>query len=266
MKKIKWLVFFSLIMVAKNTLAQTIEITGKVISAVDVENVNVINTTSHTYALTNIKGEFEIEVKLNDTIYFSSLLHKTKTMVVDEGIITLKTMVVNLDEQVNELNEVLVGKILTGDLRRDVGNIEGKPPINFYDLGIPGYTGRRLTQSERRLKQAGEFKPGMLLSIPMGGMPLDPLLNAISGRTKMLKNRVDLETRISLMNSIKGRLGEDFFAANPLDENLKVDFFYFCADDENFLKECKNQNDFQIFNFLKSKYDEYFKNINEVKN
>lgn len=243
--------------------SQTIEISGTITSNADVENVNVVNITSRTYSITDVNGKFIIEAKLGDTLRFSSLVHKPKSIIIDGTILQSKILVVNLEEQINELQEVVVGGGLTGDLLYDVTNIEGKPPINFYDVGIPGYTGKRLTQSERRLKQAGEFKPIMLVGLLAGSMPLDPLINSISGRTKMLKNRVVLEKRELLMQSIKDRLAKDFFASYPLQEDLKMDFFYYCAEDEQFLEKCDKKTDFQIFEFLKIKYEEYQNNRTE---
>lgn len=246
--------------------AQTVEISGKVESKNDVENIHVINKTSQSFAITNATGNFNITGKLNDTIVFSSVQYKPKELVVSKEIMAVKAIFIMLQEQINELDEVLVGNVLTGDLMSDIKNTEGNPPINFYDVGIPGYTGKPATQSERRLAEAGEFKPKMLLGLLGGGLPLNPILNGLSGRTKMLKNRVELELREQLMQSIKARLSKDFFASNPLDDDLKMDFFYFCADDENFIKHCKNQTDFKILIFLRMKYRQYLENINLTKN
>ena len=44
-----------------------------------------------------------------------------------------------------------------------------------------------------------------------------------------------------------------------------MEFFYFCLEDEHFLEKCDAKTDFEIFEFLILKYDEYTKNINEVK-
>lgn len=82
---------------------------------------------------------------------------------VSKNILSSKAIYVTLEEQINELEEVLVGKVLSGDLLMDIENVEGNPLINFYDVGILGYTGNPATQSERRLAEAGEFKPKMLL-------------------------------------------------------------------------------------------------------
>ena len=245
--------------------AQSVEINGKVISDKDVENIHVINKTAQFFTVTNKDGGFKIEAKLNDTLIFSSIQHKTKHVTVTGIMLALKACIVKLEEQVNELDEVLVGKVLTGDLLSDIKNLEGKPPLNFYDLGIPGYTGKPATQSERRLAEAGEFKPKMLLGLLGGGVPLNPILNGISGRTKMLKNRVALEEREELMQNIKARLAKDFFIANPLEDHLKMDFLYFCADDENFIEYCKNQTDFKVLIFLRMKYKQYQENRKTVK-
>ena len=103
----------------------------------------------------------------------------------------------------------------------------------------------------------------MLVGLLAGSMPLDPLINSIYGRTKMLKNRVVLEKRELLMQSIKDRLAKDFFASYTLQEDLKMDFFYYFAENEQFLEKCDKKTDFQIFEFLKIKYEEYQNNRTE---
>ena len=198
---------------------------------------------------------------IGDTLQFSSIQHKPHEIFVNDLIISTKSVSVQLEELVNELDEVIVGKVLTGNLNLDIGNIEGNPPINFMDLGIPGYAGKIATQSERRLSEAGEFKPAMLMGLLGGGVPLNPIINGITGRTKKLKKRVEVERKEALLQSIKARLGKDFFASHPLEEDLHMDFFYFCSDDENFISRCKNQTDFNILIFLRKKYLEYQENL-----
>lgn len=262
MLKIRWIFIVLVLIGFQNMFSQSIEIIGRVESKTNFENIHVINKTAQVFTITDKKGYFNITVKLNDTLTFSSIQHKLKAIVVSNEMILNKAVVVMLDEQVNELDEVIVGKVLTGDLFSDIKNTEGDAPINFYDVGIPGYTGKPATQSERRLSEAGEFKPKMLLGLLGGSIPLDPILNGLSGRTKMLKRRVEIEGKEKLIQSIKGRLAKDFFISNPLEEALRMDFFYFCADDENFITYCKNQSDFKILIFLRMKYRQYLENIN----
>ncbi len=240
--------------------SQTVNISGRVISKTDVENIHVINKTAKVFTVTNIKGVFNITAKVNDTLQFSSIQHGVKSITVSKGTIVSKTMIVNLDEQINELEEVVVGKVLTGDLLSDIENADQNAPINFYDVGIPGYTGKIATQSERRLSEAGQFKPQMLLGLLGGGVPLNPILNGISGRTKMLKERVRIEKKKDLIRRIKNDFSVDFFENHHLEEDLRTDFFYFCEEDPNFEKRCVGKSDLEIYFYLQERLIKYKEN------
>ncbi|MFD1615559.1 hypothetical protein [Gelatiniphilus marinus] len=242
-------------------ISQSVEIHGKVESNVSVENIHVINKTAQVFAATNKIGAFVITAKVGDTLVFSSIQHKLMQIIINKNVVLNGTLAIKLEEQINQLGEVLIGKILTGDLLLDIDNVEGDPPINFYNVGIPGYTGKIATQSERRLHEAGVFKPKMLLGLLGGGIPLNPILNGISGRTKELKNRVRIEANDDLLQKIKVKLSESFFSIYKLDKSKHTDFFYFCADDANFAKRCKDKSDIEIFEFLKEKLIVYNENL-----
>ncbi|WAC01500.1 hypothetical protein N7U66_16045 [Lacinutrix neustonica] len=81
-----------------------------------------------------------------------------------------------------------------------------------------------------------------------------------TGRTKELKKQVALEANTVLMYALKGRLSETFFKSNPLKEELKMDFFFFCAEDDNFTQRCQN-SDLEALVFMKVKYEAYKKNV-----
>jgi len=234
--------------------AQTEEISGQVTSTdKDLEGIHVINKTSRKFATTDSIGKFKIKVKLKDTVVFSSIIHQLKAVVITENHLKEKAITVELLPQINELDEVVVGKILTGDISSDIGNSEAKRPIDFYDVGIPGYTGKPKTQSERRLYDADH---GKMFAVGLGAaVNVNKLLNAISGRTKKLKKRVKLEADEALLYSIKARLGKDFFKENPLTEDLQMDFLFFCSEDENFSEQC-SKNDIATLEYLKTKYDQ----------
>ncbi len=262
MEKIKYqplLFVFFLVTIAK---AQHVEIIGKVtVAADDIEGIHVINKTANRFTITQNDGSFRIPAKLKDTLIFSAIKYKPKEVIVDAMALRSKTIQVFLTELVNELNEVVVGKVLTGNLMSDVENSESKRAIDFYDLGIPGYTGKPLTISENTLHEAGEFKPIMLLGLLMGSVPLNPILNGISGRTKQLKNQVKIERSQACMNSIVSNLSETFFAFNDLDASKRTEFFYYCAEDDDFLALCKIKNDIQTLEFLSSKLKIFKENL-----
>ncbi|WP_299782758.1 carboxypeptidase-like regulatory domain-containing protein [uncultured Formosa sp.] len=246
--------------------AQMVSIKGEVKGEDDLENIHVINKTSKTFTITNQAGAFEIPAKLHDTLEFSSIQYNSLDVVVDATVIFTKTITINLKAHVNALDEVIVGKILTGNLMLDIGNSTDEPEINFYDVGIPGYMGRRKTQQERLLEQAGEFKPKMLLGVLGGSLPVDPIINALTGRTKTLKKHVAFERNDDLITKIRQRLSVLFFSEHPLDENNRMDFWYFCSDDPNFEIRCKGKRDVEVLAYINTKYIQYIKNLNSSSN
>lgn len=145
---------------------------------------------------------------------------------------------------------MIIGKVLTGDLMIDINNTEGEALINFYDVGIPGYTGELATQSERRLEAAS------------AGLTPVAIINAISGYTKKLKVRVELEKGTELLRKVKLKFENTFFETHPLEEHKRNEFFYFCEEDENFVSICSSQSDLNILLFLEKKYQLFLDNLN----
>lgn len=83
-----------------------------------------------------------------------------------------------MNESSQELEEVIVNET---------------PDINAVSLGIIPKKIKKLSTNERRLRTAGDFKPIHLLGILGGSLQIDPILNAINGRTKKLKRNVEVE-------------------------------------------------------------------------
>ncbi|MBA6153327.1 hypothetical protein [Gelidibacter maritimus] len=246
------------------TLGQTVDLRGQIVANDDVEGIHILNNTSSTFTISNRKGEFTIPVQLNDTLAFSGVSYIKKEIVVSQDIFNSKLLTVYLEEKVTTLDEVVVGHILTGDLNSDLRNSGIERGINFFDLGIPGYAGKPKTQSERRLYTAGDFKPIHLLGLLAGSLEVDPILNAISGRTKLLKHRIQLENKDKCIDRAKSNLAQMLFSAHPLKERYRNQFFYFCADDAQFETLCIIKDDFKTFEFLKEKLVS-FKSILQLK-
>lgn len=225
-------------------LGQTVSLKGEIKAHGDVEGIHIVNRASGTYTTSNSNGEFSINAKLQDTILFTGVSYQPEKVVVDKAIIQLKSITVVLKAHVNVLDEVVVGKILTGDLKSDIANSDIDYSINFYDLGIPGYTGEPLTQTERRLYEATSGD---------GIVPLAPIINAITGRTKMLKAHVIFERLDKCLNHMKSKFSSLLFSDVDLSPSVKSQFYYFCQEDPEFEQLCKSPNDMAVFEFLKAK-------------
>ncbi len=238
--------------------SQTIDLQGKVTSVDDIENIHIINKTSRKFTITNKKGEFVIPAKLNDTLIVSSIQNKLETILITMDHVLSKKIAISLEEHINELDEVIVGKYLSGDLLKDMASVEGKP-ITSLSLGIPSYQGPLKTQNERILYDAdhGVMYTGLSLNV-------NKLLNTISGRTKKLKTIVKLEKKEVLMYKVKTTFSKDLFEENPLPQDKVMDYFYFVSDAQNFTEFCNTKSDLEILVFLKEKLKKY-KTIMHIK-
>ncbi len=230
------------------THAQKGELSGKIITKGDLEGIHVINKTSYRYTTTDKNGMFIVEGKLSDSLYFSSIQYLPKTVVLTAKHINSKSITVSLSESINALDEVMIGTVLTGDLNSDISNSDFERPMDFYDLGIPGYTGPRMNLAERRLFEAdaGPLVIGL-------GLNFSKLLNMMSGRTKMLKKQLKLDNDKQTIQRIRDVVGPLFFTTNDLKEDKRMEFYYFCADAPDFQQRCRGRSEVEILQFLEDK-------------
>ena len=84
-------------------------IRGKVLyKNVNVSSANVVNNTSQMATTTNDEGEFEIEVKLNDKLIFSSVQYQIRELSITKEILQKNRIVIDVNEKVTELDKVVV--------------------------------------------------------------------------------------------------------------------------------------------------------------
>ncbi len=264
MKRIKlFIVLISFLSVAFMQ-AQRKELKGQLLADGDVEGIHIQNKTAAKYAISFEDGSFTILAKANDTLSISGLKYETKNLLITKDMEDLGSFSVFLNERVNELDEVIVGEILTGSLESDLENSKAETEINFYDLGIPGNTNLPMTQNERKLHDADGGPDILSLSGgPFGGglgVNFHKLLNRISGRTKKLREIVELDNKDKCINRLRREYESIVFENDSLANNLKNEYFMFCQEDESFKALCNENNDLKSIEFLQVKLKAYKKN------
>lgn len=147
----------------------------------------------------------------------------------------------------NELDEIfLKNHSLTGDLSKDSENIKTTAPVTPFSLGIVDREIRVLTQSQRQLKTANS---GLL----------GPIINAISGRTKMLKKRVEVDKQNVRIGNLLEKFPSPYLAEElKIEEGAVYDFLYYCEADPNFI-ETMHKDRITILHFLRQKAEAYLK-------
>jgi hypothetical protein len=236
--------------------AQTINLKGKVIASAELGGIHILNISAKKNTITNEQGAFEIPAKLNDTILISSIQYIPQSIVVSKTNIDIKFLTITLTDRVNELDEVVVGKVLTGNLLSDIENSDAKRDINFYDVGIPGYTGKQKTQKERLLYEADAGK-SIVIAPLFVGINIHKILNKISGRTKKLKRAVLLEKQLQCITKMSDEFSDILFEGNDIEDHLKIDFFYYVAEDPLALELCAIDNSLRTYEFLIAKLYQY---------
>ncbi|MEP5340545.1 MAG: hypothetical protein ABJL44_03045 [Algibacter sp.] len=324
MNKVLFVFLFFLWTYATN--AQTlkrIEVVGIVYAKNnDVENVTIYNVSSNKGVVTDAKGQFILDVGLNDRIEIGALQYETVSVTVDEAVIENKKLNIQLIEQVNKLDAILLSQGLSGNLIEDISNAKEMIPItlNMGSMDVPfeynddkAFDNKVIEHHLKSLTNKGEFYNGAnfveifkllrgskkqnkkrkrvddvyqqdellspnarrLFEADNGhfflfgedgiGLNTNKIINKVTGRTKVLKERVLIEENESLLLSIQTKFSDIFFNTFPLDEDLRQDFFYFCQEDPQFKIQCEGETNLKIFKFLKEKLEEYNGNIETEK-
>lgn len=221
----------------------------------DVAATHVLNISSSKAVITNIDGFFAITVRLTDTLVFSAVQFKKKQIIINQEILDDTLLSVPLDDELTELDEVVVTPYnLSGDISKDLLTLNIGPVITASSLGLPNADVYVPTKSEREL--FGATSGGGLL-------PVTPILNAISGRTKMLKERVARNKLYDRTERVR-----EFYADSLYSTKLNIplakidDFLYFCEIDMEFQSLVDSHDILQIWSYMEKKSVTYRKNNN----
>lgn len=192
------------------------EITGQIFEqSSNVEGVNIINNTTQVTAVSNAAGLFTIVVREGDVLVFSAVnLEPFKRRITFEDL-NSASVIIKMSAKEIELKEVIVN---------DNGGITAE------NLGVIPYGQKKYTPAERKVYTATST-------------PGDMLLNAISGRTAMLKKEVNVEKKEMLFRKIEYLFDENYYT-----ERLKIPvadikgFQLYCVDDPEFAVSLDTKN------------------------
>ena len=173
-----------------------------------IEGVHVLNITSNEATITNSEGNFKILVKLNDELIFSAIQFKRNKITINQEIFDSLSIIVYLEEFVNELDEVILNSSgLSGSLMNDLQNTGIVKDLNFDDIGIPGYTGIR----KEDIPSSFQLTKELLLAPLTGGVDIERMYNWFSGYYKEKRKEREFKNDYSLVDQIIKLYGLRFF-------------------------------------------------------
>jgi hypothetical protein len=203
---------------------------GKVIADTpSLEAIYVINKTAQTSTATQRGGYFTIEARPADTLVLSSQVFNAKTVVLGEDCFKEDLFFVSMEPM-----DILLDEVVIPDYSY----------INSESLGLVPAGQKRYTPAERRVATASSWK--------MNPLGLDPLINAFSGRTAMLKNAAENDKKSGLIDKI-GYLytNEAITAQLKVPAEYVLGFLYYAVENKYFVK-AMDANDEQMAKFLLS--------------
>jgi hypothetical protein len=211
-----------------------------------LEGVNVTNTSSKIMVVSDQYGHFSILAKEGDILSFTDVNYEPLRKIINKKEFNSGSIKADLTPKSIELEEVIVNK---------------HPNITAENLGIISKDQVKLTTAERRLQTAGEFKPIQLLGLLGGSMQLDPVINAITGRTKMLKKDLAIEKKEFLMVKLENLFEEGYYTETlKISKELIRGFQYYCIENSDFSKALKENNKTMTMFLIAALASEFNKN------
>jgi hypothetical protein len=162
---------------------------------------------------------------------------------------------VTLEDALTELDEVVVMPYnLSGDISKDVNVIPAENVVTASTLGLPNAYVLPITKAERELFEATSGS---------GLIPLNPILNGISGRTKMLKERIARNNLYSRTERVKAFYADSLFRIDLKVPEEKIDdLLYYCEVDSAFQSVVDTHDRLAIWEFIRKKSLLYLENNN----
>lgn len=207
------------VLLLTTTFAQK-SIQGKIVVKDGISSgILVLNLVSEKETISKIDGTFSIEVKIDDLLVFQSESLEYYRKSIDEDDFKNGYINIEMIKKPIQLEEI---------------KIFNYSRINAVSMGILSKPAKSYTPAERKLKTATSFDPQFNIGTMAGfGLSLDPIFNAISGRTKMLKRFVAVEKVQLRIKRLENWFSNEYFINNlQIKETNLKSFVFYAAEDQ----------------------------------
>ncbi len=211
-------------------------LTGRVVTdGAGIGDVYIINKATGAEKKSDALGNFTIEARAGDVITAYSAKTEVRDFAVSAKSFEENPYIISVNTQTYELEEVVVERKVTSE-----------------SLGLVQPGQKQYTPAERKLFAA------------TSGFGIDAILNAISGRTKMLKRALDTEKKEMLMENIGNVCTEEeIMTEYKIPQEYIRGFVFYIVEDKEFANAVKSGNDTMarfLMTGLATKYREIIAN------
>ena len=211
-----------------------------------LQNVHVLNLTKVKGTITDKEGEFEINAKLNDTLYFSYIGYKPLKVLVTNDLIRFEDNTIELTELAFALEEIIIKPYqLTGYLEIDVKNAPVNTSTRYRIIGLPnlGYEAGRRSRSGISKVIGAIFNPADFLN------NLFKRKSAKMDKLRLMREDIEIKNLLSTKFDREVLVQLLGLERADIDEILRN-----CNFSDTFIKQA---NDLQIMEAINECYDEY---------
>ena len=234
MKKILYINMLFFLLSIQTIAQENQKLFGKVVTYGDaVPGVYIINKRTGAETITDNNGLFSLEVKTGDELAVYSTKIITRNFTVNKEWFEDTPFIISVDQQVYELEEVVIEHQVTSE-----------------SLGLVPRGQKRYTPAERRVYTA---TTGLL----------DPLINLITGRTKMLKKALETEKQELLIQEVNGMFTDAEIKELNIPEEYVKGFIFYIVEDRDFAAAVKNGDDGLVKYYITELAKKYIQIINE---
>jgi len=140
-------------------------------------------------------------------------------------------------------------------LDSDIVGLSLEKNVSAEALELPNANVRIITQSERKLQEASKGLYSLRRPLAVG---VTPIINAITGRTKMLKKRLETDKVYARTQRVQQFYVDSLFVHDlKIPEKNIADFMYYCEVDTNFQQTVDTKDKLKIWEFLVKKSVRY---------
>ena len=218
-------------------LSQSVDIEGNIVDTDGViGHVHIQNTTSKTYAISDSLGRFSIAVKQKDTLFFSTITHQTKKLIIDfENIEDIKEMQVELHKLIYELDEVNIFRINTERVLRN--NIGQKNSSENQTISLSGAPRNTLLHLDKTVS-------GLSVN-------LEAIYHRLSGQRKKAKLKKKWETQDLAIEMLRKNYSFDFISeAFFVPKSRVYEFLLFAMDRTPLKTAVYSRNKYLMLKYL----------------
>lgn len=211
------------------------EINGQIFAdSTSVEAVTIVNNTTQNTVITDQNGLFSISIHEGDVLVFSAINLEGLKRRITAADMQLSFLPIKMKAKSVELQEVIINENST---------------ITAESLGIIPYGQKKYTAAERKLYTANST-------------PIDGLLNAFSGRTKMLKKEIIVEKKERMFYKLEALFEEDYYTQRlKIPQDHIKGFQYYCIENSEFIRTLETNNKTMSMFLITQLAKEYLKTL-----